>query len=74
MRWFSHRRTSSPPGGHAMVSSVAACCVRPSYGAHLTMHCQWRRLSSFFLFFFVSADLDLWPWPSNSGEIFGHRT
>ena len=26
MRWFSHRRSLSPPGGHAMVSSVAACC------------------------------------------------
>jgi len=29
MHWFSHRHSSSPPGGHAMVSSVAACCVRP---------------------------------------------
>ena len=27
MRWFFH---PSPPGGHAMVSSVAACCVRPT--------------------------------------------
>jgi len=24
-----------------MVSSVAACCVWPSYGTHPTMHCQW---------------------------------
>jgi len=25
---FFHRRSSLPQGGHAMVSSVAACCVR----------------------------------------------
>jgi len=30
MRWFSHRRSLSPPSGHAMVSSVAACCVPPT--------------------------------------------
>jgi len=30
MRWFSHRRSPSTPGGHAVVSSVAACCVRPT--------------------------------------------
>ena len=28
------------PGRHAMVSSVAACCEWPSYGAGLTVHCQ----------------------------------
>jgi len=28
MRWFSHQCSPSLPGGHAMVSSVAACCVR----------------------------------------------
>jgi len=66
MRWLSHRRSLSPQGGHAMVSSVVACCVRPSYGARPTMHCQWRRLSTFS--FFVPGDLDLWPltfdiWP-----------
>jgi len=33
-----------------MVSSVAACCVRPSYGAQSTMHCQWGWLSSFRFF------------------------
>jgi len=67
MLWFSHRHSPSPPGGHAMVSSVAACYVRPSYGARPTMHCQWGWLGSF-LFFFVPGDLDLWR--SNSGEIF----
>ena len=43
-----------------MVSSVAACCVQPSYGARPTMHCQWGRLSNFSSFF-VPGDLDLWP-------------
>ena len=57
MRWFSYRRSLSPPCGHAMVSSVAACCVRPSYGAGPTMHCQWGWLSSFFFF------CSWWPWP-----------
>jgi len=59
MRWFSHRRSLSPPGGHAMISSVVVCCVRPSYGARHAMHCQWGWLRSFS--FFVPADLDLWP-------------
>jgi len=45
MRWFSHRRSLSPLGGHAMVSSVAAWCVQPSYGARPTMHCKWGWLS-----------------------------
>ena len=31
MCWFSHRRSPSPPGGYAMVSSVAACCVPPTF-------------------------------------------
>jgi len=72
MRWFSNRRSPSPPSGHAMVSSVAACCIRPSYGARPTIHCQWGWLSSFS--FFLPVDLDLWPWLSNSGEIFVQRT
>jgi len=50
MRWFSHRRSPSPPSSHAMVSSVAVCCVRPSYGARPTMHCQWGWLGSFSFF------------------------
>jgi len=33
-----------------MVSSVAVCCVQPSYGARPTMHCQWGWLCSFFCF------------------------
>jgi len=44
--------------------------LRAAYGLqrtpHLTMHCQWGSLSSFS--FFVSGDLDLWPWHSNSSE------
>jgi len=35
MRRCSHRRSPSPPGGHAMVSSVAAYCVRPTAHALL---------------------------------------
>jgi len=27
-----------------------------------------------FFVFFVPGDLDLWPWHSNSGEIFAHCT
>jgi len=72
MSWFSHRRSPSPPGGHAMVSSVAACCIWPNYGACPTMHCQWGWLRGFS--FFVPDDLDLWPWPWNSGEIFVQST
>jgi len=29
MRWFSHRHGPSPPGGHAIVSSVATCYALP---------------------------------------------
>jgi len=50
---FSHRRSPSPPGAHAMVSSVAACCAR------LIMHFQWDDSAVFR--FFVPGDLDLWP-------------
>jgi len=50
MSWFSHRRSPSPPGGHAMVSSVAACCIWPNYGARPTMHCQWGWLRGFSFF------------------------
>jgi len=35
IRWFSHRRSPSPLGGHAVVSFVAACCVRPTAHALL---------------------------------------
>jgi len=59
MRWFSHRRSLSLPAGHAMVSSVAPCCVP---------HCQWGWLGSFPFF------CSWWPWPSNSCEIFVHCT
>ena len=68
MCWFSHRHSPSPLGGHAMVSSVAPCCIRPNYGARPTMHCEWGWLRGFS--FFVPEDLDLWLWPWNSGEIF----
>jgi len=50
---FSHRRSPSPRGGYAMVSSVAACCVRPTTHALLCIvngddsavffaFCRWR--------------------------------
>jgi len=70
MRWFSHRRSPSPPGGHTMASPVAACCVRPSYDSRPTMHCQWGWLSSFSFLSLVTLTFDLWPWHSNSSEIF----
>ena len=64
MRWFSHRRSPSPPGSHAMVSSVAACCVQSNYGARPTVNeddsVVFRFLS------LVTLTFDLWPWPSNS--------
>jgi len=54
-----------------MVSSVAACCARPSYGARPAMHCQWGWLGSFLFFLsLMTFTFDLWPWPSNWGEIF----
>jgi len=61
MRWFSHRRSPSPPGGAQWYRLLphAACCVRSSYGARPSMHCQWGWLSSFS--FFVPGDLGLWP-------------
>jgi len=58
MRWFSHRRSPSPPGGHAMVSSVAACCIWPSYSACPAVHCQWGWLSSI-SFFVLGLTFDL---------------
>jgi len=59
MRWFSHQRSPSPPGRHATVSSVAACCVRPSYGARPTMHCQWGWLGSFSFLSLVTLTFEL---------------
>jgi len=38
---FSHRRSPSPPDSHAIILSVAVCCVWHSYSAHPTIHCQW---------------------------------
>jgi len=35
IRWFFHRHSPSPPDGHAMVSPVTACCVRPAAHALL---------------------------------------
>jgi len=62
---------------HALLSPPAAkqwtcLLLHAAYGLQrthrLTMHCQWGWLSS--LSFFVPGDLNLWPWYSNSGEIF----
>jgi len=57
---FSHRRIPLPPGNGIVYCCVlrAACCVRPSYGARPTMHCQWGSTRQFFVFF-VPSDLDL---------------
>jgi len=44
-----------------MVSSVAACCVQPSYDARPTMRCQWGLLSSFSFFLsLVTLTFDLY--------------
>ena len=48
----------SPPGGNAMVSSVAACCVRPT--AHAVL-CIVNGDDLALFRFFVHGDLDLWP-------------
>jgi len=75
MRWFSRRRSPSPRGGHAMVSSVAACCVRRSYSARYYA-LSMGMTQQFFLFFLflVTLIFDLWPWLSNSGKIFAQST
>jgi len=31
MRWFSHRRSPTPPGRHAMISSAAAYCLATAH-------------------------------------------
>jgi len=55
MRWFSHRRS---PGGTQWYRLLlrAASCVRPSYSARPTMHCQ---LGWWAVFVFCPW----WPWP-----------
>jgi len=58
MRWFSTWRSLSAPGGHEMVSSVAACCVPPT--AHALL-CIVNGDDSAVFRFFVPGDLDLWP-------------
>ena len=58
MRWFSQRRSPSPLGGHAMVSFVAAYCVRPT--AHALL-CIVNGDDSAVFRFFVPGDLDLLP-------------
>jgi len=64
MRWFSHRRSPSPPGGtqwyrlllHAAYGLATAhallCIVNGDDSAVFFVFCPW------------------WLWPSNSGEIF----
>jgi len=49
-----------PPGRHAMVSSVAACCVRPSYGARPILCIVNGDDSAVFFRFFCAGDLDFW--------------
>jgi len=46
------------------------CCLSfAAYGARLTMHCQWGRLSSFSFFLsLVTLTFYFWPWHSNSSE------
>jgi len=56
MRWFSHRCSPSPPGGHATVLSVATCCVRPT--AHALLCIVNGDDSAVFRFF-----CPRWPWP-----------
>ena len=48
---------SRHPRAERNVSSVAACCVRPSYGARPTMHCQLDESAVFR--FFIPGDLEL---------------
>jgi len=74
MRWYSNRRSPSPPDGTQWYRLLmrAACCARPSYGARPTIHCQWGITQQFFVFcpwWPWPLTFDLWPWPSNSGEI-----
>jgi len=52
MRWFSHRRNPSPPGGTQWYRLV----LRAAYGTRPTMHCQWDD-SAVFRF------CPWWPWP-----------
>jgi len=66
MRWFSHRRSPSSRAARNDIVCCcvlrAACCVRPSYGARPTMHCQWGWLSSFSFFLSLvtlTFDLDI---------------
>jgi len=56
MRWFSDRRSPSPPSDHAMVSSVAACCVRSGYALSMGMTQQFFDFLSL-----VTLTFDLWP-------------
>jgi len=56
MRWFSHRRSPSPPGGHAMVSSVAAF----AYGLRRTPYYALSMGMTPQVFAFVPGYLDLW--------------
>jgi len=57
MRWFSDRRSPSPPGARNGI--VCCCLLRTAYDARVTMHCQWGWLLRISLF--VLGDLDLWP-------------
>jgi len=63
MRWLSHRRCPSPPGRHAMVSSVAACYVlRAPYGlatAHALLCTVSGDDSAVFCFFLSLVTLTL---------------
>jgi len=55
MRWFSHQRSPSSQGGHAIVSSDAACCVRPRRTPYYAL--SMGMTQQFFVF------CPWWPWP-----------
>jgi len=71
--WRCTAVTPLTPGGQTMDSSAAACSVRPTAQAS-PYHALSVGVTQQFFVFFVPGDLDVWPWHSNSGNIFVQYT
>jgi len=73
MRWFSHRRSPSP---RAARNGIVCCCLlRAAYGlatAHALLRIVNGDDSAAVFLSLATLTFDVWPWPSNSGEVFVH--
>jgi len=71
MRWFSHRRRS---GGRHNCTYLYLRAPEDRSQKKTSHEDRAPKDDSALIRFFVPGDLDLWPWHSNSNEVFVHCT